>query len=68
MGQNIEGLFVSSLPQDASNATKNYFDPPLDDMMSAHLRVVWALSEDDYHEAYLAHVNVIQNFIKVLLE
>jgi len=51
--------------QDSHNITKNYFDPPLDEMIAYHLRVVYALAHDNYHEAYLAHVNVIQTFLKV---
>jgi len=51
--------------QDGHHSTKNYFDPPLDEMVANHLRVIWALGQDNYYEAYLAHVNVLQNFIKV---
>lgn len=50
---------------DSHHITQNFFDPPLDEMISNHLRAVWAVSENDYYEAYLAHVNVVTNFIKV---
>lgn len=52
------------LPE-SHHITQNFFDPPLDEMIAYHIRAVWAVSENDYYEAYLAHVNVIQNFIKV---
>lgn len=50
---------------EAAHITERFFDPPLDDMISSHLRVVWAIGENDYYEAYKSHILVIQNFIKV---
>ena len=50
---------------DASQLAEKFFDPPLDEMVSSHLRTVWAVSENNYYEAYLAQVSVVQSFNKV---
>eukprot|EP00111_Clytia_hemisphaerica_P005602 TCONS_00016259-protein len=50
---------------DAIHQTQRVFDAPFDEMMAAHLRAVWAVAENDYFEAYQAHVSVVQTFMKV---
>ena len=50
---------------DAFNKASNFFDPPLDDMIANHLRAVWAVSLNNYTDAYEAHVSAIHSFIKV---
>ena len=50
---------------DSKHITERFFDPPLDEMISKHLRVIWAISENDYYEAYLSQVQVVQSFLKV---
>ena len=51
--------------EDASHISERWFEPPLDLLVNNHLRAVWAISNNDYTEAYEAQVNVVQNFIKV---
>lgn len=50
---------------DSQHLTRRFFDPPFDEMVASHLRAVWAVAENDYYEAYQAHVSVVQNFMKV---
>lgn len=50
---------------DLSHVTARFFDAPFDEMLNCHLRAVWAVSENNYYEAYQAHVGVVQNFMKV---
>lgn len=50
---------------DSIHQTQRVFDAPFDELMSVHLRAVWAVAENDYNEAYLAQVGVVQNFMKV---
>ena len=52
---------------DSIHHTQRVFDAPFDELMSAHLRAVWSVAENDYFEAYLAHVSVVQSFMKVKL-
>ncbi|XP_004207156.2 PCI domain-containing protein 2 isoform X1 [Hydra vulgaris] len=52
------------LPE-AQSITQKFFDPPLDDMIAFHLRAVWAVSENNYIEAYNSQVLVVQSFLKV---
>jgi len=49
---------------DAQHIAQRFFESPIDEMVSGHLRMVWSVSENDYYEAYLAHVTVVQNFMK----
>ena len=41
-------------------------DPPLDEMVAAHVRGCWAWSESDMLEAYKCQTIVVSSFAKLL--
>jgi len=51
---------------DPEAAVERILDPPLDEMVAAHLRGCWALSEGDMLEAYKCQEIVVSGFSKLL--
>ncbi|XP_014675389.1 PREDICTED: PCI domain-containing protein 2-like [Priapulus caudatus] len=45
---------------------ERYFDSPYDEMVAAHIRCIWAVSNHDFIEAYGCQTIVVQSFCKVL--
>ena len=41
-------------------------EPPIDELVAAHLRACWAVSKKDFVEAYKCQALSVQNFCKLL--
>ncbi|KAE8743525.1 hypothetical protein FOCC_FOCC010850 [Frankliniella occidentalis] len=52
---------------DAGSAVERFLQNPLDEVVVAHLRVIWALQTPDYAEAYRCQSLVVQAFSRMLL-
>lgn len=53
--------------QDCVNVVERFLQSPLDEVVVAHLRVIWALNAPDYGEAYRCQSLVVQGFSRMLL-
>jgi len=51
---------------DPEAQVERVLDPPLDEMVAAHLRGCWALAESDFIEAYKCQELVVSGFSKLL--
>ena len=51
---------------DPEAAVERVLDPPLDEMVAAHIRGCWAWSEGDMMEAYKCQSMVVSSFAKLL--
>ncbi|XP_069104037.1 PCI domain-containing protein 2-like [Argopecten irradians] len=47
------------------SAVQRVFDPPYDELIAAHLRCCWAVSNHDFIEAYGCQSVVVQAFVKM---
>lgn len=52
--------------KDPVTVVVNWFEQPLDEAIANHLRAVWAVCNNNYSEAYMAQVALVQNFCKFL--
>ena len=52
--------------KDPGNIASSWFEAPLDEVISNHLRAVCSVCDNDYWEAYQSQVAVVQNFCKFL--
>lgn len=51
---------------DPEAAVEKVLDPPLDEMVAAHIRGCWAWNEGDMLEAYKCQSMVVSSFAKLL--
>ncbi|XP_067007037.1 PCI domain-containing protein 2 [Anabrus simplex] len=52
--------------QNPESNVERVLEPPLDEIVAAHLRCIWALNNQDFVEAYCCQTLVVQAFTKVL--
>ncbi|XP_069677150.1 PCI domain-containing protein 2 [Periplaneta americana] len=52
--------------ENPESAVERVLEPPLDEIIAAHLRSVWAVNNQDFVEAYRCQAVVVQSFVKML--
>ncbi|KAJ9576957.1 hypothetical protein L9F63_006483 [Diploptera punctata] len=52
--------------ENPESAVERIIEPPLDEIVAAHLRSVWAINNQDFVEAYRCQTLVVQSFTKIL--
>ncbi|PSN41832.1 hypothetical protein C0J52_14506 [Blattella germanica] len=52
--------------ENPESAVERVLEPPLDEIIAAHLRCVWAVNNQDFVEAYRCQTLVVQSFTKML--
>ncbi|GFG29797.1 hypothetical protein Cfor_00230 [Coptotermes formosanus] len=52
--------------ENPESAVERVLEPPLDEIVAAHLRCVWAVNNQDFVEAYRCQALVVQSFTKLL--